>query len=64
MYVHVDQNQCETAGICVQLCPDIFRFEPGSKKAVARFDRIPADLELRCREAVRRCPAGAIRLTE
>lgn len=64
MKVCIDQTRCETAGICVQLCPQIFRFEPGSNKAVAVTPEVPREYESRCRDAAHRCPVQAICLTE
>lgn len=64
MKVCVDQSKCRTAGLCVQLCPEVFRFEPGSKKAVALDEAVPVDAEGRCWKAVRKCPVGAIVVTE
>jgi len=64
MKVCVDQSKCETAGICVKICPEIFSFEPGNKKAIAKVSEVPGNLEGKCREAFRKCPTGAICLDE
>lgn len=64
MKVAVNQATCDTSGICVQELPELFRFQPGSKKAIARQSEVPPKLHARCREVARRCPTGAILLVE
>ena len=63
MKVRVDQVLCETAGICVQRCPEIFRFQEGSKKAAAIEENVPKALENKCFEVAAACPAGAIKIS-
>jgi ferredoxin len=60
MNVCVDQSKCRTAGVCVKICPEIFTFEPGNKKAIAKTTQVPENLEKKCREAADKCPARAI----
>ena len=60
MRASVIQNKCGTVGMCVKTCPDIFRFQEGSKKATVMFHRIPYHLEEKCRKAADLCPNGAI----
>jgi len=62
MKVHVDQVLCETAGICVQRCPEVFRFQEGSKKATAIEGEVPKVLDERCFEVAAACPTGAIKI--
>ena len=64
MNVCVDQSKCRTAGVCVKICPEIFTFEPGNKKAIAKTTEVPENLEKQCREAADKCPAKAICLIE
>lgn len=64
MKVCVDQAKCETAGICVKICPEVFKFEPGNKKAIAIKTEVPKNLQDKCRQAYRKCPAEAICLNE
>jgi ferredoxin len=64
MRVEVDESKCETAGICVQGCPEVFRFQEGSKKAAVIKDGVPPSLEEKCREIADMCPAKAIRVFE
>jgi ferredoxin len=64
MKAEVDESKCETAGICVKECPEVFRFREGSKKAAVIKDEVPPCLEEKCREIAGMCPAKAIRVFE
>ena len=64
MKVEVDQRKCQTAGICVKECPDVFRFQEGSKRATVILEKIPARLEQMCRNAAKKCPNKAISIQE
>lgn len=63
MKAEVDPVKCGTVGICVRICPEVFRFRPGDKKAFVRLDEIPPEYREKCREAARKCPNGAITIT-
>ncbi len=63
MKVEVDQLKCGTAGICVQICPQVFRFHEGSKKAYAPVAEVPALYQEECLEAAKKCPKEAIVIT-
>lgn len=60
MEIEVDQMKCRTAGICVMKCPEVFRFQEGSKRAMVVLDHIPPRFEKKCLEAARKCPNDAI----
>jgi ferredoxin len=60
MKVDVDQMKCGTVGICVKICPEVFRFQEGSKKATVLLDPIPTAYHDQCRRAARECPNNAI----
>ena len=60
MKATVDPNKCDIAGICVQICPEVFRFHEGSKKAYVTRVEIPKNLEQKCVEAAKKCPNKAI----
>jgi ferredoxin len=60
MRATVDPNKCDVAGICVKVCPEVFRFHEGSKKAYVIRKEIPKDLEQKCLEAAKKCPTKAI----
>lgn len=60
MRAHVDPLKCRTAGECVKICPEAFRFLEGSKKATVTRDPIPPGLMEKVCEAATLCPANAI----
>jgi ferredoxin len=64
MQIRVDQLRCDTTGICVKACPQIFRFQEGSKKAKTLVDEIPTALEAICLDLATRCPNKAIIIEE
>ena len=64
MKVEVDQLKCRTAGLCVMKCPDVFRFQEGSKRAEVLLNEIPVALQKKCRAALRACPNNAITIKE
>jgi ferredoxin len=64
MRVVVDQRKCDTTGICVKECPQIFRFQEGSKKATTIPNRIPKGYEKACWKIAKLCPSGAILIKE
>ena len=64
MKVEVDQVKCATMGVCVKTCPEVFRFQEGSKKAVAIPGDVPDHLVERCIRAARDYPNQAIIIRE
>jgi ferredoxin len=64
MKIRIDQLKCDTSGICVMECPELFRFQEGSKKAKALVEKIPPSLEDICIRIAERCPSNAIILDE
>ena len=64
MKVEVDQMKCGTVGLCVKECPEVFRFQEGSKKAAVIIGEIPPALQKKCRDAARKCPNAAITIKE
>jgi ferredoxin len=64
MKAKVNQMKCVTVGICVKICPEVFRFQEGSKKATVVLDPIPAAFHDKCRKAARECPNNAIIIAE
>jgi ferredoxin len=45
-------------------CPELFRFQEGSKKAKALVENVPASMEEICIRVAKRCPSGAIIIEE
>lgn len=64
MRVRVDQNKCMTNGECVKICPSVFRFQPGNKKAHAVVDTVPREFEPDCLKAAFACPQKAVIVTD
>ena len=64
MKAMIDQRKCNGAGICVQELPSVFRFQEGSKKAVAVPEQVPETLGPRLRKVARECPANAVVVIE
>jgi ferredoxin len=60
MKIEVNQKKCGTVGICVKQCPEVFRFQEGSKRATVILEEIPERLWAKCRKAARMCPNDAI----
>jgi ferredoxin len=64
MKIYVDPSKCRSRGECVRICPDVFRFHEGSKKAYASLDPVPPELFGACLNAAKACPEKAIVLSE
>jgi ferredoxin len=64
MKVKVDQLKCATVGVCVKICPEVFRFQEGSKKATVMLDPIPVIHWEKCLRAARECPNKAVIIQE
>lgn len=59
MRVAVDEERCRGHGVCVTLCPEVFRLTDDGY-SVAEPDDVPADSEAAAREAIDCCPEQAI----
>ncbi len=64
MKARVNPNLCKTAGTCVQICPQVFKFATGNKKAFVSFDQIPERYRDDVIEASKACPEQAIEISE
>lgn len=60
MKAEIDEVKCQTIGNCVKICPEVFRFHPGSKKAYAIMSEVPPHLQAKCIRAAESCPNGAV----
>lgn len=59
--IDVDRDVCVSAGYCVSVAAEVFdQDEDGIVELLV--DPVPAAAEERAREAVRLCPASALRL--
>lgn len=59
MRVAVDEERCRGHGVCVTLCPEVFRLTDDGY-AEAYLPDVPADLEKAAQEAIESCPEQAI----
>jgi ferredoxin len=63
MRIDVDRDACVSAGNCVMVAENVFdQDDDGIVKVLA--DPVPEDEADHAREAVRLCPASALRLAE
>ena len=62
MKANVDQDACIGCGLCVQICPEVFKME--GDKAVGYVAVVPKESEGPCNEAVDGCPVTAITIEE
>lgn len=64
MQVTILLNKCGTIGKCVQICPEVFQFQPGHKKAAVVSNPVPKIYEDDCRKAAAACPNDAVVIRE
>lgn len=62
MKATVDKSLCAGCGICVDVCPEVFEMD--GDVAIAKVDKVPAEAEDTCQDAVQQCPVEAIKITE
>ena len=58
MIAKVDQDTCIGCGLCVEICPQVFRME--ADKAVVHVVVVPKEAEGSCGQAADDCPVTAI----
>ncbi|MGW0163426.1 ferredoxin [Mycobacterium sp. NPDC003323] len=63
MRIEADQDMCITAGNCVMVAGELFDQDDDGVVVVLTED-VPADEEGHAREAVKLCPASALKLVE
>lgn len=54
----IHKDNCIGCGICVNLCPEVFRIVDG--KAVIHVQHVPKEAEASCQQAIDKCPLGSI----
>lgn len=64
MRAGVDPTRCDNTGLCVRICPAVFEFRPGTRKAHVKVATVPGRYKEDCRRAAGRCPSEAIRIWE
>ena len=63
MKVHVNTQVCAGFGVCLGLCPEVFKLHDDGY-AVALVSEVPPELEDAVRQAFNQCPARAIFLSD
>ncbi|GKX31613.1 ferredoxin [Vallitalea longa] len=56
----VDEELCIGCGLCPSICPEIFKMDSETGKAVAKDKEISEDLIGSAKEAEEQCPVEAI----
>ena len=63
MKANVDQNKCISCGMCIDICPEVFKYNDDNI-STAITDLIPKECESSVKEAFEACPVEAITITE
>lgn len=58
----VDQDECIGCRVCIEMCPEVFKWD--DDKAIAYTNPVPEDVQGACQEAVDACPSEAITIEE
>ncbi len=59
----VDQDECISCGACIDICPEVFRWNDDDK-AAAYTNPVPEDVQDSCKDAADSCPTDAITIEE
>lgn len=63
MKVKVDQENCIGCGMCIDICPKVFKYnDEGKSEPVS--EEVPEDLKDKTLEAKNVCPVDAIEVDE
>ncbi len=63
MKVHVDRKICESSGVCMGFCPDIFDLDEEDVPAIPDGD-VPREAAELVRLSVKLCPRQALTIEE
>ena len=61
LHVFADRERCCGYGICMQLCPEVFKADENGL-VYLESEIVPAGLEAEATEAAASCPASALRV--
>ena len=62
MKAYVDQEACVSCEACIDLCPEVFKWD--GDKAIAYTNPVPEEVQETCQEAADACPSEAITIEE
>ena len=62
MRAYVKQDECIGCGTCIDICPEVFKWD--NDKAVAYTNPVPEDVQESCKEAADACPVSVITIEE
>ena len=63
MKIVVDRDLCESNGLCVEICPEVFRID-AQDRLVLLIEHPDERVQARVEQAVRVCPRHALRIDE
>ena len=63
MKVIIDRDLCESNGLCVEVCPEVFRID-AQDRLVLLIERPDARLRASVERAAQVCPRQALRVDE
>ncbi len=63
MKVKVNKDACIGCGMCIDICPEVFRYDEDEKSEVIQGE-VTEELEDGAGEACEACPVDAIEITE
>ena len=63
MRIVVDRDLCESNGLCVEACPEVFRID-AEDRLVLLIEKPGAALRAQVEQAVRVCPRQALHIEE
>lgn len=61
MKAKVDADTCIGCGLCVSICPEVFKMEDDKAAVIAQV--VPKDAEGTCKNAADDCPVTAIKIS-
>jgi ferredoxin len=63
MTAYVDQEGCISCGACIDICPEVFKWDDNDK-AVAYAEPATDEVQDSCRDAADSCPVSVIAIRE
>lgn len=60
MSLNINENMCIGCGVCMQVCPDVFKLDENEGKGTIIRPDFPDDESDSVKKAVDSCPVGCI----